>query len=54
MGRKGTSKRKEKKTKVTPVMNDAAAGSVSSVMRGSDSLPAKSIETGGKKNSKKK
>ncbi|MHC1783730.1 MAG: hypothetical protein AB9891_13410 [Anaerolineaceae bacterium] len=43
MGRKGVSKRKEKKTK--PVISDAGSGSVSSIVHASENKPVKSFDT---------
>jgi hypothetical protein len=52
MGRKGVSKRKEKKTKA--VVNDAAANSVASVIQASDNKPFKTPDSGSTKNNSKK
>lgn len=46
MGRKGVSKRKPGKAKATPVVNDKASGSVSSVLQAADSKTSKSFDPG--------
>lgn len=45
MGRKGVSKRKEKSKKTKPEINEAASGSISSVVKASESKPVKTFET---------
>jgi hypothetical protein len=45
MGRKGVSKRKEKNKKTKPEIKEAASGSVSSIVKASESKPVKTFDT---------